>query len=568
MDRRLAAILSADVVGYSRLMAADETGTLSRLNAERRDRLEPLIKAHRGRIFKLTGDGILVEFASVVDAVTCAAEWQAGSDGDLLFRIGINLGEVIVQDGDVYGTGVNIAARLEGKAQPGGICVSAAIHDQVLGKVDLPFQDFGPQTLRNIDTPVHAYRIAPPDGMHVPTDQGQGHDVKLRVAVLPLKNMSPDPAQDAFSDGLTQDIITALSRSYALEVAAQSSTSAYKGQSPDIRTIAAALGVSYVLEGSVRQGTDRARITVQLIEAASGTHVWADRYDRAMDDEFAVQDEIAQRVSSILQERIWQDVARNIGQKDASEYTFYDLTYRGIELLHRLNPADTALAETYFQAALDIDDTAYFGHLGMGFSHAAYLFWSDPDDQHLAKAHQHGQRLVEIAPDSAQTWRLLSRTNWGMGRYRESWSCVERALRLDPNDGDIIGCRGIYHVFDGQPSEAIEWLNRVLVLHADTPHSADIMHYWKAMALFSARDYSTAADMVRRVSGHDFIRAGLLAACHARLNQFEDARAQADAVMQANPTLRLGDMRLWKSFRDKAQRHDLRDALRKAGIPD
>jgi TolB-like protein len=570
MERRLAAILAADVVSYSRLMGADEVGTLARLNKLRKERIEPVIADHRGRVFKLMGDGILVEFASVVDAVNCAVAWQVGAAKESLrFRIGINLGDVMFEDGDIFGNGVNVAARLEALADPGGICLSGNVHDEVRAKLDFSFEDMGSQTVKNIAEPVRAYRVV----MDTPAQAEAPRPVprpseKLGVAVLPLNSMSSDATQDAFAEGITEDIITALSRSYVFDVTARHSTFAYKGKSPDIREVGLALGVNYVLEGSVRQARGRARITVQLIEAKTGNHVWAERYDRTLDDEFAVQDEIAQRVSSILMERIWQDVARTIGQKDRRDYGVFDYLYRGVDLLHRLDPVAMAEAENYFQAALELEPNQFMGHLGMGFCYTTHSFWGDPDEIFLTKAHGHGLHLAQIAPDASQTWRLLSRTYSGMGKWDEAWSCVQRALSLDPNDGDIIGNRGVCHIFHGEPATAIEWLDKVLELHSDTPQTLDIMRYWKALALFTATDFGAAAILLRSVSGHDFIRAELMAACHARLGQIDEARSEAAAALSMYPALRVADIRLWKSFRNEADRQNLVGALRESGLPD
>ena len=569
MQRRLAAILAADVVGYSRLMGADEAGTLARLNRVRKDRIEPLIARHHGRVFKLMGDGILVEFASAVDAVACAVAWQADTSvDDLRFRIGINLGDVMVEDGDIFGNGVNVAARLEALADPGGVCLSGKVHDEVRGKLPVEFEDMGAQTVKNIADPVPSYRVVSKvEVQERAYPAASRRSVGIRVAVLPLNNMSPGTAQDAFADGMTEDIITALSRSSFCDVTARNSTFAYKGKSPDIRDVGRALGVDYVLEGSIRQGGGRARITVQLVETKSGNHAWADRYDRPLDDEFGVQDEISQRVSSILAERIWQDVARNIGQKRRQDYDVHDCCFRGLELLHRLDPVVMPEAEALFEAALDLEPELFFGHLGLGFCFTTYGFWGDPDDRFLTKAHHHAQTLTRIAPESSQTWRLLSRTHCGMGKWDEAWSCVQRALTLDPNDGDIIGNRGVYHIFHGEPDAAVEWLDKVLALHAETPQIVDIMRYWKALALFTATDYASATMLLRSVSGHDFIRAELLAACLARLGRIDEARVQADVALRIFPALRLADVRLWKSFRNESDRQNLRSAMSEAGLP-
>ena len=292
-ERKLAAILAADVAGYSRLMGADEEGTLARLTAHRRELFDPAIARHRGRIVKTTGDGLLAEFASVVDAVRCAAEVQAGmaernagtpASARIEFRIGINVGDIVEQDGDIFGDGVNIAARLEGIAEPGGICVSARVQEDAAGKTGLSFEDIGEQALKNIARPdPRLPRAARRRRRHAPAAAGAASPLpdKPSIAVLPFQNMSGDPEQEYFADGLAEDIITALSKLRGFFVIARNSTFAYKGKAPDIRQVARELGVRYVLEGSVRKAGDRLRVTGQLIDAATGAHVWAERYDRA-----------------------------------------------------------------------------------------------------------------------------------------------------------------------------------------------------------------------------------------------------------------------------------------------
>jgi len=577
--KRLVAILAADVAGYSRLMAADEGATVSALDTARAV-FRAQIESTQGRVVDMAGDSVLAVFELATGAVTAAlaiqqrlhaASVEVPAERRMDFRIGVHLGEIIEKsDGTVYGDGVNIAARLEGLAEAGGIAISESIRTAVKGKVDASFEDWGEQKVKNIAEPVRAYRVvraaaAPSETQRTATPQSG----KPTLAVLPFNNMSGEASQEGFADGITEDIITALSRSFAFDVTARNSTFAYKGKSPDVREVARALGVGYVLEGSVRRSGGRARITVQLIDADSGNHVWADRYDRGLDDEFAVQDEIAQRISSILTERIWQDVARGIGRKRRQDYGAYDHAFRGIELLHRLDPGSMAEAQDYFQAALALDPDLFYGHLGLGFAYTvATCFWGDPDGTLLEKAHQHALRLAEIAPEAAQTYRLLSRTHSFMGRWEQAWDCVERSLRIDPNDGDIIGNRGIYHLFQGKSGEAVEWIDKVLEMHSDTPHTADIMRYWKALAHFAATDYAAAAALLGNISGLDFIKAELLAACHARLGQLDQAQARAAEVLRAYPAFRLADVRLWKNFRNEADRQNLLGALREAGLPE
>jgi adenylate cyclase len=299
VERRLTAIFAGDVAGYSRLMGADEEGTLSRLNAHRREFLEPKIAQHRGRIVKRTGDGILIEFASAVDAARCAVEIQHGmiernapepQDKRIEFRIGIHVGDIIIEDGDMFGDGVNIAARLEGIAQPGGICISDDAYRQVRGKLDANFQDAGEQELKNIARPVRVYHLRPGGG--ATETPALALPDKPSIAVLPFQNMSGDPEQEYFADGMVEDIITGLSRIKWLFVIARNSTFTYKGRATDVKQVGRELGVRYVLEGSVRKAADRVRITGQLIDAATGAHVWAQRFDRKLEDIFALQDEM------------------------------------------------------------------------------------------------------------------------------------------------------------------------------------------------------------------------------------------------------------------------------------
>ena len=318
--RRLCAILAADVAGYSQLMGADEDGTLAALTAHRRELIDPAVAGHSGRIVKTTGDGLLVEFASVVDAVRCAADIQRGmADRNkvvawarrLTFRIGINLGDVIVQNGDLYGDGVNVAARLEALAEPGGICLSAAAHEQVRDKIAVPFEDMGEHRVKNIVRAIRAYRVAlgltdlkPPSGIILQNSPS--------VAVLPLNNMSSDPEQEHFADGLAEDLITDLAKVAGLMVAARNSTFVYKGRPVSLPQAGRELGVRYIVEGSVRKLGNRVRITAQLIDVTTGAHVWADRYDRDLTDIFALQDEVAREIVGAVRLRLMPEEATGV----------------------------------------------------------------------------------------------------------------------------------------------------------------------------------------------------------------------------------------------------------------
>jgi adenylate cyclase len=333
VERRLAAILAADVAGYSRLIEADEEGTLGRLKALRAELVDPKIAEHKGRIVKTTGDGLLAEFASVVDALRCAAEMQAAmgesnapvpSERRIAFRIGVHQGDIVVEDSDIFGDGVNVAARLEGLAEPGGICVSARVQEDAAGRLDLAFEDMGEQALKNIARPVRAYRVRPEGPLPSPPPQspdqvrgGEGSAPGARVgaaapqalplpdkpsiAVLPFANMSGDPEQEYFADGMVEEIITALSRVRWLFVIARNSSFTYKGQAVDVKQVGRELGVRYVLEGSVRKAGGRVRITAQLVDAASGAHLWAERFDGSLEDVFDLQDKVASSVAGVIE---------------------------------------------------------------------------------------------------------------------------------------------------------------------------------------------------------------------------------------------------------------------------
>ena len=329
-QRRLAAILAADVVGYSRLMGHDETGTLSALKARRRDVLAPVVAQHGGRVVKLMGDGVLVEFASAVDAVQCAVELQKGFAGAnegvpetsrIVLRIGINLGDVIVEGSDLYGDGVNVAARLEGLAEPGGIYISATVHDHVIGKLAQPFEDLGEHTLKNIAKPVRVYRAGTGGNGNPRALTPGATKEKPSVAVLPFVNMSGDPQQEYFSDGITEDIITELSRFRQLLVIARNSSFVFKGKPVDVGEIGRKLGVQYLVEGSIRKSADRIRITAQLINTVDGTHVWADRYDRELKNLFSVQDEVTHTVAATLIGRIEADARGQLKRKPTDNLT-------------------------------------------------------------------------------------------------------------------------------------------------------------------------------------------------------------------------------------------------------
>ena len=361
MERRLAAILAADVAGYTALMGADEAGTLGRLTDLRREFLEPLIADHHGRIVKLMGDGLLVEFTSVVDAVLCALAWQKGVDDrdkGLQFRIGVNLGDVIVEGDDIHGDGVNIAARLEGLAEPGGTCLSGDAFRQVRGKVEAQFEDLGERDLKNVAEPVRVYRIAgeqPSTIATSPTTKLPSLPDKPSIAVLPFVNMSEDPEQEIFSDGITEDIITELSRFRSLFVIARNSSFSYKGQSPKVQDVGRELGVKYVVEGSVRKAGNRVRITAQVVDATSGNHLWAERYDREPADIFALQDEITQTIVGAVEPELSAAEREQAVRTPPESLDAWETYQRGLWYLWGLTKDGLAEAQHLLRRAQELD---------------------------------------------------------------------------------------------------------------------------------------------------------------------------------------------------------------------
>ena len=579
MDRRLTVIMAADVVGYSRLMEADEESTVAALN-DKKEIIAELVNSYNGRMFGTAGDSIMVEFARPTEAVGCAIEIQKKINASnidvpdslqMFFRIGINLGDVIVDGENLFGDGVNIAARLESNANTGGINISSSVHSQVETKFDREFAEIGDQHFKNISRPIKVYRWVQNEedsaagDTHLPR---QSISRKPSIAVLPFNNMSGDQGFDYFCDGMTEDIITALSKTRWLSVTARNSTFVYKNQSVDIRKVAKDLSVDYVLEGSVRKSERRLRINAQLIEGETGEHAWAEIFNRKFDDEFEAQDECVQQISTILLERIWQVAAKNVTKKTPDNYDALDLIVLGLPLVHTLDPVSTAKAIDYLFKALSIDDKITLGHLGIGFSYLInWMHWDDPSGEALEKAANHAQKMLEIAPEDASTYRLLSRVMIAKGKFEEATEYVERALRINPHDGDIIGNKGVVQMFMGNFKEAFTWFDQVLDLHADTPHTVDIMNYWKALVHFMSKDYKASLRSLNSVSGLAYVKTLLSGASYAMLGDEQIASKNAAAVLKLRPNLMTSDIKLADCFSDRDHCQHLRNAFKQSGIP-
>jgi adenylate cyclase len=443
MERRLSAIMSADVVGYSRLMGANEVGTLSALTERRKSVWEPEISAHGGRVVKLTGDGLLAEFGSVVAAVECASSIQNGmrehndelpQDRRIDLRIGINLGDVIAQDGDIYGDGVNLAARIEGAARPGRIAVSQSVRDHVGNRLDLDFEDRGEHELKNIDRPIRIFEIAVREEGHASAKQHEtsAEAEKPSIAILPFTNMSGDAEQEYFSDGITEDIITDLSKASALFVVGRHTSFAYKNKADHLDRIARDLGVRFLLEGSVRKAGNRVRITAQLIDGATGGHLWADRYDRDLTDIFAIQDEITKAIVEQLKVRLLPEEKREIGQAPTENVEAYSLYLKGREHFHNPTKTSLGLARQLFVRAAELDPTFARAYAGTANCDARLVGWYGvpiPFDEILAiagKALDLDPRLAEAHAARGEILRIA-------GRAEEATAAFERALEVDPN---------------------------------------------------------------------------------------------------------------------------------------
>jgi adenylate cyclase len=415
INRKLAAILAADVVGYSRLMASDEEGTLAALKQHRQAVFEPAVAAHQGRIAKLIGDGTIVEFASVVDAVNCALSVQRSGDSrqdeslppKIVLRIGINLGDVIIEGDDIYGDGVNIAARLEPVAEPGGICISSIVNESIGNRIDVRFQDGGEINVKNIDRPIRIWRWHP-EVAHATAAHGRqlntaDAESQAAIAILPFTNMSGDPEQEYFSDGISEDIITDLSKIAGLMVIARNSSFTYKGRSVDIRTIGRELGVQSVLEGSIRRAGNRVRITAQLINASSGGHLWAERYDRDLTDIFEVQDDVTHRIVDALKVTLSPGEKERLADTKASNLAAYDCLLRGREFLlgNERNRKTFEQAITYLKKALQHDPNYSQAYACLGFAHTFDYQnrWTDDPDGSLPLAKQYARQALGKNPN-------------------------------------------------------------------------------------------------------------------------------------------------------------------------
>jgi adenylate cyclase len=507
--RRLAAILAADVAGYSRLMGADEEGTHERLKALRHELVDPKIAEHRGRIVKTTGDGVLVEFPSVVDAVRCAVAVQqamperntsVAAEKRIELRIGINLGDVIVEPDDIYGDGVNIAARIEALADPGGVFVSNTVYDQVRDRLPFAFEDLGEQQVKNIARPVRVYRVRGTSvAAKTPAQSALPLPDKPSIAVLPFTNMSADPEQEFFADGIAEDIITALSRYPSLFVIARNSSFTYKGRAVDVKQVGRELGVRYLLEGSLRKSANRIRVTAQLVEADTGKHVWADRYDRDLADIFAVQDEITEAVTIAIAPAVADAEQRRAMRKPPENLDAWAAYQQGLWHIGRASVEGNTAAEQFFQQAIDLDPNFVGGYKGLSLAQttAAAVYSVRNLREGLASAEASARRAVALDGTDAEARTRLAVTLYLRADYAGALAEIGRALAISPNLAHAHGVRGTTLVFSGQPEEGLASLATCIRLDPRDPNLATRLNH-VALAFYLSRDYAAAIEAAKR----------------------------------------------------------------------
>jgi len=581
VERRLAAILAADVAGYSRLMGTDEEGTHQNLKSHWHKLVEPKIAQHRGRMIKNTGDGFLAEFMSVLDAVRCAAEIQRGMverntdvshDKRIEFRMGIHQGDIIIDSGDIFGDGVNLAARLEALAQPGGICLSARVQEDVRGKLDLAFDDIGEQKLKNIERPVRVYRILFDYKEARPSGPTLALPDRPSIAVLPFPNLSGEPDQEYFADGIVEEIITALSRFRQLFVIARNSSFTYKGRAVDVKQVGRELGVRYVLEGSVRRAANRIRITAQLIDAQTGAHLWADRFDGTPDDIFDLQDQVTGRVVGAITPRLEEVEFSRTKHKPTESLDAYDYYLRAMMYFNQWTSTSIAEALRLFYKAIELDPEFASAHGLAAWCHVRRKVsgWMKYPEE-MVELERLARRAIELANDDAVA---LFSGGWALeqvaGCVDEGKAALNRALTLNPNMPSAWLLSGWTKVHAGEPDEAIEHFARAMRLNPLDPQFHR-MHTGTAAAHFLAGRYeqsSVSAQAALERQPNDLPSLRVAAASHALAGKMIEAKKAAARVCQLDPTSRLSRVAELAPFRRPEDISRYRDGLEKAGLPE
>lgn len=642
MERRLSAILAADVVGYSRLIEIDEAGTLAGLKSHRESLIDPKIGQYHGRIVKLMGDGLLVEFPSAVEAVQCAVEIQhtmternadVPEERRIAFRVGINIGDIVVEDDDIFGDGVNIAARLEGLADPGGICISRPVHTQIADKLDLEFEDLGEQQVKNIAKPVMVYRVAldtKAAALVTPVVQdtaGPKHrrwlavaaavtglvlavgtalwwqhwapDVepasvermafplpdKPSIAVLPFLNMSDDPKQDYFTDGITEDLITDLSKISGLFVIARNSVFTYKAKTVKIQQVAEDLGVRYVLEGSVRRAGEQVRINTQLIDATTGGHVWAARYDGSLGDVFALQDKVTQKIVAALAVTLTAEEQGGQAQAETQVPEAYDAFLKGWKHYLRQRPEDFVTAITHFERAIELDPQYARAYAGLAATYwqSWKRFWHGSlglPNWHVARVRAEEYLKKAMSNPTPIAHQVATEVLLHSQRHDAAIAEAERAVALDPNDADSYVALAGALSLAGQPSEALTFIERAMRLN---PHFPAYYLYELGLAHFGVGHLEKAAESLERATSlnpDDRWSLRLLLSIYGLLGRSEDAARTYDAIVDDTKhgskneylsyldPLTIRASAFWHPFKDPADAKRFAEGLRRAGVSD
>jgi TolB-like protein/class 3 adenylate cyclase/Tfp pilus assembly protein PilF len=582
VQRRLAAILAADVAGYSRLMGRDEVGTLAALKALRREIVDPLIAEHNGRTVKTTGDGMLVEFASAVNAVNCAmgvqdkmAERNGSTAQRITFRIGINVGDIIIDGDDIFGDGVNVAARVENECEPGGVFISGSAFEQVRGKTSFAFEDLGERVLKNIDRPVRLYAAGTATAA-LAASANRSAEVhkalplldRAAIAVLPFTNMTGDPGQEYFSDGISEDIITALSKLRSFFVIARNSSFIYKGKSVHLKQVAEELGVGYVVEGSVRKAGDRVRITAQLNDTTTGSHLWAERYDRQLADVFAVQDEITQAVVAAIEPRLYAAENFRTSRKPPDSMDAWELLMRGLSHFWRGTREDNVVAQALLEKAVAIDPNygRALGVLATSHCFCTHMGWVDgatfvPIAERAA--------LAAIAADSEDPWAhlALGLVHLNGRRFDDSLAAFETALRLNPSFSIAHAYYGLSLSYCGRWEEGVLSAETALRLSPSDPFSASYYGV-AAYAQFVGRNYDEAMRMARQgVQRADFIGAHrVLTATAGMAGRSDIAEAALRELRRLQPNISLAWIAREIPTKQDAEREHYLEGFRRAGL--
>jgi adenylate cyclase len=578
-QRRLAAILAADVVGYSRLMQLDEAGTLAVLKARRTEVLQPIVTKHRGRIVKLMGDGVLIEFASAVDAVECAVQLQeamaaanAGAPDDrwIVLRIGVNLGDVMVEGSDLYGDGVNIAARLEAIAEPGTVYVSQTVFNHVRAKVSLKFEDLGEKNLKNMIEPVRAYRVAgtEPVTMAVPKAAVE----KPSIAVLAFANLSGDPEQEYFAEGIAEDIITALSRFHSFLVIARNSSFIFKGRTMDVKEVARDLGVRYVIEGSVRKAGHRVRVSAQLINASSGAHLWAERYDRDLDDIFAVQDEITQSIVVSIAPEFESAEMRRASRPDKRTLTVWDLVMQARWHLAFYTRQSSATARQLLLEATALDDRNSQAHSLLAMTHwiQSIYRWTDSVEQSNTAGMDAARRAVSLDGGDATAQAALGIALTLEQHHDEAIETLNRAVRLNPNLASAYGWLGLAYTFACGFERGVQAARQALTLSPRDLDKAIWMGSLSFAALAAGRyeEVLEVTDIMLREKPDLPTALRHRAAALALLGRQAEARHEIERLLSVAPDTTVSQVQRVFSIRDPAVEQRWLDGLRKAGLPE